>query len=177
MKKHIYFLKIAIIALLFTGCTENDDEFFAATTVISNNLIEVNASGNQVNVSCFYPRILPQTGGNPFDLYLTTTSRKFFFNYTLEKKNANGVWEFIAPSNITVIEGENQVGSYISGIPVLDALDTNYEYEVDIPLMPGQYRIKIEPEIASLNSENAVMVTIKTTTVGIPSNTLEFTVN
>ena len=177
MKKQIYFLKIVIITLLFTGCTESDDEFFASTIIISNELIDVNVAGNQLNVSCYYPRLVPQTESNPFDVYLTSTARKFFFNYTLEKKNASGAWEYITPTTTTIIEGENQVGSYISGIPVLDALDTTYEYETNTTLAAGQYRIKIDPEIVSLNSEDAVMVTIKTTTSGIPSNTLEFTVN
>lgn len=177
MKKYIHFLTIAIITLVFTSCTESDDEFFASTSVTSNELIEVNVSGNQLNVSCYFPRLIPQTGSNPFDVYLTSTSRKFFFNYTLEKKNASGSWEYITPTSIAIIEGENQIGSYISGIPVLDALDTTYEYETTTTLAAGQYRIKIDPEVVSLFSEDAVTVTIKTTTAGIPSNTLEFTIN
>ena len=100
-----------------------------------------------------------------------------FFNYTLEKKNTNGAWEYITPTSVTTVEGENEIGDYISGIAVLDALDTTYEYESDITLAAGQYRILIDPEIVSLNSQNAVMVTVKTSTFGIPLNSLEFTVN
>lgn len=177
MKKYIHYLTVVIITLVFTGCTESDDEFFASKTVSSNELIEVNVTGNQLNVSCYYPRLLPQVGANFFDVYLTSTSRKFFFNYTLEKKNTNGVWEYIVPTTISEIEGENQIGDYISGISVLDALDTNYEYESNITLGAGNYRISVDPEIVSLNSQNAVLVTIKTTVLGIPSNSLEFTVN
>ncbi|MCD8519125.1 MAG: hypothetical protein LRY32_06415 [Flavobacterium sp.] len=50
---------------------------------------------------------------------------------------------------------------YISGITVLDALDTTYEYETNITLTPGQYRIIVDPEIVTLNAQNAVMVTVK----------------
>jgi hypothetical protein len=78
MKKHIYYLTLAIVALVFTSCTESDDEFFASTTVTSNELIAVNVTGNQLNISCYYPRLLPQAGGNPFDVYLTSTARKYF---------------------------------------------------------------------------------------------------
>ncbi len=176
MKKYIYILTIVIPSFLFTACTESDDEFFASTIVTANNLIELEVTGNEANVSCYVARLLPQPG-NPFDIYLTSTSRKLFFNYTLEKKNISGAWEYITPTNITTVEGENQIGSYISGIAVLDALDTTYEYESNIILAAGQYRISINPEIVSLNSQDAVMVTVKTSTSGIPSNALEFTVD
>lgn len=176
MKKYIQYLTVVITALVFTSCTESDDEFFPSKIVTSNELIEVNVTGNELNVSCYVPRLLPQNI-NPFDIYLTSTARKLFFNYTLEKRNTNGQWELITPTTINLVEGENQIGDYISGIAVLDALDTTYEYESDITLAAGQYRILIDPEIVSLNSQNAVMVTIKTSTAGIPSNILEFTVN
>jgi hypothetical protein len=176
MKKHIYYLTLAIVALVFTSCTESDDEFFASTTVTSNELIAVNVTGNQLNISCYYPRLLPQAGGNPFDVYLTSTARKFFFNYTLEKKNGSGVWQYITPTTVSVVEGENQIGDYSSGIAVLNALDTTYEYESDITLSAGQYRVAINPEIISLNAQDAIMVTIATSTAGISSNMLEFTI-
>ena len=176
MKKYIYILTLIISSLVFTSCTESDDEFFASKIVTSNELIEVSVTGNELNVSCYVPRLLPQDT-NPFDIYLTSTSRKMFFNYTLEKKNTNGAWEYITPTSVTTIEGENQIGDYISGITVLDALDTTYEYESAITLATGQYRVLIDPEIISLNSQNAVMITVKTSTLGIPSNALEFTVN
>lgn len=176
MKKHIYYFTLAIFTLLFTSCTESDDEFFASTTVTSNGLVALNVTGNQLNISCYYARLLPQSGANPFDVYLTSSARKFFFNYTLEKKNGSGAWEYITPSTVTVVAGENQRGDYSSGIPVLDALDTTYEYESDITLTAGQYRVSINPEIISLNAQDAVMVTINTSTAGISSNTLEFTI-
>lgn len=176
MKKYIQYITVAIITLIFTGCTESDDEFFASKIVTSNELIEVNVTGNELNVSCYVPRLLPQDT-NPFDIYLTSTSRKMFFNYTLEKKNAGGAWEYITPASVTTIEGENQIGDYISGIAVLDALDTTYEYESDITLSAGQYRILIDPEIVTLNAQDAVMVSVKTSTVGAVGNVLEFTVN
>lgn len=176
MKKYIQYISVAIIALIFTGCTESDDEFFASKIVTSNELIEVNVTGNELKVSCYVPRLLPQDT-NPFDIYLTSTSRKMFFNYTLEKKNAGGAWEYITPTSVTTIEGENEIGDYISGIAVLDALDTTYEYESDITLAAGQYRIIVDPEIVTLNAQDAVMVTVKTSTVGAVGNVLEFMVN
>lgn len=176
MKKYIYILTLVIPSFLFTNCTESDDEFFASTIVTTNNLIELEVTGNEVNVSCYVARILPQPN-DPFDIYLTSTSRKMFFNYTLEKKNISGAWEFITPTNVTAVEGENQIGDYISGITVLDALDTTYEYETDITLTSGQYRIIVDPEIVTLNTQDAVMVTVKTTTVGAVGNVLEFTVD
>ena len=39
MKKYIQYISVAIIALIFTGCTESDDEFFASKIVTSNELI------------------------------------------------------------------------------------------------------------------------------------------
>lgn len=176
MKKYIQYITVAIITLIFTGCTESDDEFFASKIVTSNELIEVNVTGNELNVSCYVPRLLPQDT-NPFDIYLTSTSRKMFFNYTLEKRNTGGAWEYITPSTLTVIEGENAIGDYISGVTVLDALDITYEYETNITLTPGQYRIIIDPEIVTLNAQDAVMVTVKTSTVGAVGNVLEFTMN
>ena len=84
MKKYIYILTLVIPAILFTSCTESDDEFFASKIVTANNLIDVNTTANDVTVSCNFARLLPQDT-NPFDLYLTSTSEEFFFNYTLEK--------------------------------------------------------------------------------------------
>lgn len=176
MKKYIYILTLIIPSFLFTSCTESDDEFFASTIVTSNNLIELDVTGNELNVSCYVSRLLPQPN-NPFDIYLTSTSRKMFFNYTLEKKNASGVWEYYIPTTVSVIEGENEIDELISGIVVLDALDTTYEYETNNILTSGQYRVIVDPEIVTLNAQDAVMVTIKTTTVGAVGNVLEFTVD
>jgi len=176
MKKYIFILTFIIPVFVFTSCTESDDEFFASTTLTANDLIEVSLTGDEVTISSNIPRILPQAT-NPFDIFLTSTSRKMFFNYTIQKKNSNNVWEYITPSNIVLLNGENQTGSYISGIAILDALDTTYEYESKITLTTGQYRISFDPEIVTLNAQNAVMVTVKTSVTGIPNNMLEFTIN
>ena len=69
MKKYIQLLTIAFISILFTGCTESDDEFFASKIVTANNLINVSATTNDVTVSCNFNRLLPQNT-TPFDLYL-----------------------------------------------------------------------------------------------------------
>ena len=177
MKKYTHYLTIAIITLLFTGCTESDDEFFATKAVTVNNKIEVSASGNVLNVSCNFDRILNYGSDAPLDLFLTATSRAFFFNYSMQKRNASGTWENYIPTTITATKGDNFVGSYISGIQQLDALDTTYEYDTDITLAPGQYKVLVEPRIVSLDSQDVVTVIINTTTVGATNNILEFTVN
>jgi hypothetical protein len=177
MKKYIHYLTIAIISLLFTGCTESDDEFFATESITANNKIEVSASGNVLNVTCNFDRLLNHGSDFPLDLFLTSTSREFFFNYSIQKRNTSGNWENYIPDNITATKGDNLLGSYISGIQELDALDTTYEYDTDITLNPGQYRVAIEPRIVSIGSQDAVTVIINTTTVGAVNNTLEFTVN
>ena len=82
MKKYIFILTFIIPVFVFTSCTESDDEFFASTTLTANDLIEVSLTGDEVTVSSNIPRILPQTT-NPFDIFLTSTSRKMFFNYTI----------------------------------------------------------------------------------------------
>ena len=181
MKKYIQFFTVIIFLTTFTSCTESDDEFFASKVVTANGLIAVNLSGNAVHVSSDIPRLLPQSGGNLFDLYLTTTSSQFFFNYTLEKKNASNVWELVAPSGYTVVNGngDNQFGDYIAAICQLDALETSYEYDTSItPIAAGNYRLTVDTEIVSLEAKDAVTVTIKTTAVGdVTNNILEFTVN
>lgn len=177
MKKYIYILTLIIQALAFTSCTESDDEFFPTRAISSNDKIEVNVTGNTLNVSCNFERLINQGTDYPLDLFLTTGSRKFFFNYSLEKRNSSGNWEFFIPDNVNANVGENLFGSYISGVQHLDALDTTYEYDTDITLDPGQYRIQIDPKIISTNSENAVTIIINTTAIGAPGNTLEFTVN
>lgn len=177
MKKYIYILTLIIQALAFTSCTESDDEFFPTRAISSNDKIEVNVTGNTLNVSCNFERLINQGTDYPLDLFLTTGSRKFFFNYSLEKRNSSGNWEFLIPDNVNTNLGETLFGSYISGVQHLDALDTTYEYDTDITLDPGQYRIQIDPKIISANSENAVTIIINTTAIGAPGNTLEFTVN
>lgn len=179
MKKYIYVLTLVIPTILFTSCTESDDEFFASKIVTANNLIDVNTTANDVTVSCNFARLLPQDT-NPFDLYLTSTSEEFFFNYTLEKKNASGNWVTVPPTGFTTIvnNGTNLYGEFISAICQLDALETNYQYETTItPSTAGDYRIRVENEIVSLGSKDAVTVTIRTTVTGVNSNNvLEFTI-
>lgn len=177
MKKYIYILTLIIQALAFTSCTESDDEFFPTKAISSNDKIEVNVTGNTLNVSCNFERLINQGTDYPLDLFLTTGSRKFFFNYSLEKRNSSGNWEFLIPDNVNTNLGETLFGSYISGVQHLDALDTTYEYDTDITLDPGQYRIQIDPKIISANSQDGVTIIINTTTIGAPGNTLEFTVN
>ena len=177
MKKYIYILTLIIQALAFTSCTESDDEFFPTKAISSNDKIEVNVTGNTLNVSCNFERLINQGTDYPLDLFLTTGSRKFFFNYSMQKRNVSGDWEFYTPDNVNTNLGETLFGSYISGVQHLDALDTTYEYDTDITLDPGQYRIQIDPKIISANSENAVTIIINTTAIGAPGNTLEFTVN
>jgi len=176
MKKYIQLLTIALISIIFTGCTENDDEFYASKYVTSNGLIEVITTTSNATVSCNFARLLPQDT-NPLDLYLTSTSEEFFFNYTLEKKNDAGNWEYVSSSNYTITNnlGSNQLGSYISAICQLDALESDYQYEsVITPNTAGQYRLSVDNEIVSLDSKDAVTVTIKTTVIG--SNNIEFTI-
>ena len=179
MKKYIYILTLVIPAILFTSCTESDDEFFASKIVTANNLIDVNTTANDVTVSCNFARLLPQDT-NPFDLYLTSTSEEFFFNYTLEKKNASGNWEIVTESGYSKNEvlGINQIGEFISAICQLDVLETNYQYETTItPSTPGDYRIRLDNEIVSLGSKDAVNVVIRTTITGVDANNvLEFTI-
>lgn len=177
MKKYIKFLTITIIALAFTGCTESDDEFFATESVTSNNQIEVSVSGNILNITSDFERLLDVNNASPLDLFLTTKTRRFYFNYTLEKRNTSGQWQSITPDDIEAIVGENLIGGYISGIPTLDVLDSVYEYDTDITLVPGEYRISFDPRIVSLNADNAVTIIINTTVVGAPNDILEFTVN
>ena len=179
MKKYIYILTLVIPAILFTSCTESDDEFFASKIVTANNLIDVNTIANDVTVSCNFARLLPQDT-NPFDLYLTSTSEEFFFNYTLEKKNASGNWVTVPPTGFTTIvnNGTNLYGEFISGICQLDALETNYQYQTTItPSTAGDYRIILDDEIVSLGSKDAVNVVIRTTITGVDANNiLEFTI-
>ena len=177
MKKYIKFLTVAIITLIFTGCTESDDEFFATTSVTSSEQIAVSVSGNILNITSDFERLLDINTTNPLDLFLTTKSRKFYFNYSLEKRNDSGQWESFTPDNIEAILGENLFGGYISGIPTLDALDSVYEYDTDITLEPGQYRVSFDPRIVSITANDAVTVIINTTVVGGSGNDLEFTIN
>jgi hypothetical protein len=180
MKKYIYILTLVIPTILFTSCTESDDEFFASKIVTANNLIDVSTSANDVTISCNFERLLPQDT-NPFDLYLTSTSEEFFFNYTLEKKNTSGNWEIVPESGYSKNEvlGSNQFGEFISAICKLNTLETNYQYETTItPSTAGNYRIVVDNEIVSLGSKDAVTVTIRTTVTGVDANNaLEFTVN
>lgn len=179
MKKYIYILTLVIPTILFTSCTESDDEFFASKIVTANDLIDVSTTTNDVTVSCNFSRILPQDT-NPFDLYLTSTSEEFFFNYTLEKKNASGNWETVPSTGFTtsVTNGTNLFGEFISAICQLDALETNYQYETTItPSTAGDYRIVLDDEIISLESTDAVNVVIRTTITGVDANNaLEFTI-
>jgi hypothetical protein len=169
------FLKYTVsymIVLLFLHCSPPDDINMGSKNIEVKHLIQIEAkSSYKVNdilyINCSFSRYLPEKGYDTLlDIYKTTKSEEYFFNFDLEKKSTYGTWSPITIGKHLVVE-KGKLNEYYgnTAICILNKVTNQYEFRGGIPLLePGIYRIHISGFLNSVYTNNSsIKVNILTT--------------
>jgi hypothetical protein len=158
MKKLHYIFLIAV-AFLVTDCDTDDDGFYNNVFADIPNLVAIDAHaptytvGENLYVSADFSRYL--NDGALLDIYQTTGATQFAFSYVIEKQINATDWEVVtvSDSQLDIVKGDAQNGSYVYGIAKYNTVDETYEYRVGFPLLSaGTYRLSWGYNSDSLNS-------------------------
>jgi hypothetical protein len=192
MKKIHYILLIAV-AFLVSNCDTNDDGFYNNVFVDIPNLVSIEAHsstytvGEKLYIDADFSRYL--SDGALLDIYKTTGATQFAFSYVIEKQISTTEWEVVTvnDSQLDIVKGDAQNGSYVYGICEYNATDESYEYRVGFPLLTaGTYRMSFgynsdspdTVELRSLSPATRLILNINSLITGLDANGYyNFTVN
>ena len=192
MKKIHYILLIAV-AFLVSNCDTNDDGFYNNVFVDVPNLVSIESHsstytvGEKLYIDADFSRYL--SDGALLDIYKTTGATQFAFSYVIEKQISTTEWEVVTvnDSQLDIVKGDAQNGSYVYGICEYNATDESYEYRVGFPLLTaGNYRMSFgynsdspdTVELRSLSPTTRLILNINSLITGLDSNGYyNFTVN
>ena len=192
MKKIHYILLIAV-AFLVSNCDTNDDGFYNNVFVDISNLVSIEAHsstytvGEKLYIDADFSRYL--SDGALLDIYKTTGATQFAFSYVIEKQISTTEWEVVTvnDSQLEIVKGDAQNGSYVYGICEYNATDESYEYRVGFPLLTaGTYRMSFgynsdspdTVELRSLSPATRLILNINSLITGLDANGYyNFTVN
>ena len=192
MKKIHYILLIAL-AFLVSNCDTNDDGFYNNVFVDIPNLVSIEAHsstytvGEKLYIDADFSRYL--SDGALLDIYQTTGATQFAFSYVIEKQISTTEWEVVTvnDSQLDIVKGNAQNGSYVYGICEYNATDESYEYRVGFPLLTaGTYRMSFgynsdspdTVELRSLSPATRLILNINSLISGLDANGYyNFTVN
>ena len=160
MKKFRYIFLLAL-PLLLTNCDTNDDGFYNSVFADLPNLVSIEAHattytiGEKLRIIADFSR-LQDEDGQLLDIYTTTGGApEFTFSYVVEKQINTDTWEAVTvlDSQLDVIEGAAQNGSYVYGHCIYDGTSESYQYNVGFPLQAvGNYRLSFGYNSSSTNS-------------------------
>ena len=192
MKKIHYILLIAV-AFLVSNCDTNDDGFYNNVFVDIPNLVSIESHsstytvGEKLYIDADFSRYL--SDGALLDIYQTTGATQFVFSYVIEKQISATEWEVVTvnDSQLDIVKGDAQNGSYVYGICQYNATDESYEYRVGFPLLStGTYRMSFgynsdspdKVELRSLSPATRLILNINSLITGLDANGYyNFTVN
>lgn len=148
------------VAILVSNCDTDDDGFYNNVFIDVPNLVTIDPHsstytvGEKLYVSADFSRYLPD-GISTVDAFHTTGATEFAFSYVIEKQINATTWEVVTvnDSQLDIVKGDAQNGSYVYGISVYNPSDETYEYRVGFPLLSaGTYRLSFGYNSDSLNS-------------------------
>jgi hypothetical protein len=192
MKKIHYILLIAF-AFLVSNCDSNDDGFYNNVFVDIPNLVSIESHsstytvGEKLYIEADFSRYL--SDGALLDIYKTTGATQFAFSYVIEKQISATEWEVVTvnDSQLDIVKGYAQNGSYVYGICEYNTTDETYEYRVGFPLLStGTYRISFgynsdypdTVELRSLSPATRLILNINSLVIGLNDDGYyDFTVN
>lgn len=182
------------MAILVSNCDTNDDGFYNNVFVDVPNLVTIDAHSNvytvgeKLYINADFSRYLPN-GISTLDAFHTTGANQFFFSYVIEKQTSTTTWEVVTvnDSQLDIVKGDAQNGSYIYGICEYNTTNEHYEYRVGFPLLAaGTYRMSFgynsesvdKVELRSLSPATRLVLNINSAITGLNSNGYyNFTVN
>jgi hypothetical protein len=173
MKKLHNFFLIILASLFLNSCDTNDNTFYNDVFATVPNLVQVDVpvTGFNVNdhlyVNCSVDRFLDEANqANPLDIRATTgNAATLNFSYVLEKKISATEWEtidFSANSNVVIVNGSYESGSFVLGKAAYNATLEKYEYRIGLPLQTaGDYRLSF-----GYNSSSANQIELRSSSIG-----------
>jgi hypothetical protein len=191
--KKIHYILLITVAFLVSNCDTNDDGFYNNVFVDIPNLVSIEAHssmytvGEKLYIDADFSRYL--SDGALLDIYKTTGATQFAFSYVIEKQISATEWEVVTvnDSQLDIVKGDAQNGSYVYGICEYNATDESYEYRVGFPLLStGTYRMsfgynsdsKDSVELRSLSPATRLILNINSLIAGLDANGFyNFTVN
>lgn len=191
--KKIHYIVLIVMALLVSNCDTNDDGFYNNVFVDIPNLVSIEAHsstytvGEKLYIDADFSRYL--SDGALLDIYKTTGATQFAFSYVIEKQISATEWEVVTvnDSQLDIVKGDAQNGSYVYGICEYNATDESYEYRVGFPLLTaGNYRMSFgynsdspdTVELRSLSPSTRLILNINSLITVLDANGYyNFTVN
>ncbi len=162
------FLSIA----LFFNCSEPEDIYMGSKNIKASNLIQIETLpsyklNDLVYINASFSRYLPEEGYTDLlDIYNTTKSKEYSFDFLLEKKSAYETWTPINIGNkIVVNKGKSYGINSNIGICVFNPESNKYEFRAGIPLLEtGEFRLRISNNLYPLDTNSSnISVHIYTT--------------
>jgi len=157
--KKIHYILLAVVGLFASGCDTDDDGFYNNVFTNVPNLVTIDphtpnySVGENLYISTDFSRYINE-GSETLDAYLTTGATEFAFTYLIEKQVSGDIWDVVAvdDSQLDIVKGDAQNGSYVYGICKYNTVDETYEYRVGFPLLSaGTYRLSFGYNSESLN--------------------------
>jgi len=191
--KKIHYIVLIAVAFLMTNCDTDDDGFYNNVFIDVPNLVtmEPHSStytvGEKLVLKADFWKIL--NDGALIDIFQTTGATEFAFSYVIERQVNATEWEVVSVSDsqLDIVKGNAQNGSYVYGICEYNPTDETYEYEVGFPLLlPGTYRLsygynsdsKNSVELRSLSPKKRLIMNINSLVTGLNADGYyNFTVN
>jgi hypothetical protein len=147
--KKIKYIVLASMALLLSNCDTNDDGFYNTVYIDVPHLVTIDPHsstytvGEKLYVNADFSQYQDENGQD-LDLFKTTGANTFTFSYVIEKQIDANNWEgvYVNDSQLDIIKGNAQNGSYVYGICEYNPDNKTYEYRVGFPLLTaGTYRM------------------------------------
>lgn len=164
--KLLKYTSILFLSFLFSNCDTNDDGFYNSLFLDTTNLVAIATQpsftvGSKIYVNANFSRYQTEVGQTEtLDIYKTTGGApEYTFSYLIEKEVSAGVWEVVTvnDSQLDIIEGDAQNGSYVFGHCIYNATSETYKYNVGFPLLTaGNYRLSF-----GYNSSSATTVELR----------------
>lgn len=157
---------------LFLNCSEPDDIYMGSKDIKASNLIQIETlSSYKLNdllyINASFSRYLREEGFEDLlDIYKTTQSKEYSFNFILEKKSAYDTWTTIDIGNKIVVNNGKFYGINSNiGICVFNPEYNKYEFRAGIPLLEtGEFRLRMSSNLYPLDTNSSnISVNIYTT--------------
>jgi len=184
--KKLNYIVLLTVAFLVSNCDTDDDGFYNNVFTDIPNLVAIDphsstyAVGEKLFISADFSRYLAENG-TTLDAFKTTGATQFAFSYVIEKQTTAATWDvvFVNDSQLDIVKGTAQNGSYVYGICNFNTVDETYEYRVGFPLLSaGTYRLsfgynsdaKNVVELRSLSPAKRLFLNISSTITGLDTS-------